>query len=335
MVPVVKPTITLKYPTLSFESEVFYNVYFTVSNTADVEEMGLITWYTKPASQDAAVVENAEAIIPGAVYNEGNGTYMARSQGIPAKQLGDDLYLRVYAKLSDGTYVYSSVQRYSAKSYAADILQNSSNANMKSLVVAMLNYGAAAQVHFNHNTDKLMNAGLTPEQKALVVPYSDSMISSLVAVDKTKTTNFVYNKGFSDGYPSVSFEGALAINYYLIPKYEVTGDFTLYCWDLATYNSVSVLTEDNATATATMSQASSSYVGAFAGLAAKQIDETVFAVAVYESNGTRYVSPVFAYSIGAYCKDRIANGGDTMKAFAKEIAVYGYYAENYFANLNG
>ena len=328
------PVLTLNYPTLSFEGEVFYNVYFDVSGAeVAVEDMGLLTWYTKPASLAEATVENAEENIPGAVYNSSNGVYMVRTKGIPAKQLGDNLYLRVYAKLSDGSYEYSSVTYYNAKYYANDILTNSSNTKMKALCVAMLNYGAAAQIHFNHNTASLMNADLTEEQQALVEAYSEDMIGDVVKADSNKTGVFKSNGGFSGGYPSVSFEGAFAINYYLTPKYTVADNMTLYCWDLETYNSVSELTKENAVAAVEMGKAANDvqYVGSYIGIAAKQIGETVFVAAEYESGGITYYSPVITYSIGAYCKDQIANGSDTMKAFSQATAVYGNYSAIYFA----
>jgi hypothetical protein len=178
-----------------------------------------------------------------------------------------------------------------------------------------------------------MNADLTAEQKALVVDYSDDMISSLVIPDSAKTVNFKSNGGFSGGYPSVSFEGAFAINYYLAPKNQAEGDITLYCWDLATYNAASQLTEENATAKVTMAPAltDGEYFANFTGIAAKQIDETVFAAGVYTSNGVRYSSPVLCYSLSAYCKQQIATGSETMKDFAKATVVYGHYAELYFA----
>jgi hypothetical protein len=239
--------------------------------------------------------------------------------------------MRVYAKLSDGTYAYSSVTYYSAKFYAASIFGNSSNENMKALCVAMLNYGAAAQVHFDYKTDDLMNSVLSDSQKALVKEYSSDMIGAVITADANKVGNFKSNGGFSGGYPSVSFEGAFSINYYLTPKKAVEGDMILYCWDQETYNSVDVLTEENATAKVVMTNGSTQYLGSFAGIAAKQIDGTVFVAAVYESEGVRYSSPVISYSLGAYCKEQIASGSDTMKEFAKETAVYGYYAKSYFA----
>lgn len=326
------PEITLKYPTLSFESEVFYNVYFTVANAeVNIEDLGLLTWYNRPVNTAAATYETAEAVIPGAVYNEGANVYMVRSEGVPAKQLGDNMYFRVYAKLSDGTYAYSPVTYYSAKFYADSIFSTSTNENMKALCVAMLNYGSAAQVHFNYKTEELMNASLSDEQKALVQAYSADMIGSVISADPDKVGTFKSNGGFSGGYPSVSFEGAFSINYYLTPKMAVEGDMTLYCWDQETYNSVDVLTEENATSKVVMTNGGTQYVGSYAGIAAKQIDGTVFVAAVYESNGVRYSSPVISYSLGAYCKEQISGGSDTMKEFAKETAVYGYYAKAYFA----
>ena len=79
-----------------------------------------------------------------------------------------------------------------------------------------------------------------------------------------------------------------------------------------------------------MTKNGSRYAGAYTGIAAKQIDETVFVAAVYESNGVRYSSPVISYSLGAYCADQAVNGSATMKMLAQETAVYGSYAKAYF-----
>ena len=96
-----------------------------------------------------------------------------------------------------------------------------------------------------------------------------------------------------------------------------------------------VLTADNATAKIVMTQtATGEYLATYTGIAAKQIDETVFVAGVYESEGVRYSTNVVPYSVGAYCADRVAYGSDTMKVFAAETAVFGHYAEIYFDNLN-
>ncbi len=263
----VDRSITLKYPTLSLEGEVKYNFYYTTQNIdVAVEDMGLITWSAKP---EIATMVTAEDQISGAAYNSATGEYMVRTNGIPAKKLGDNVYFRVYARLADGTYVYSSLTYYSAKIYAYERLQNSENADTKALCVAMLNYGAAAQTHFGYKTDALVNADLTAEQKALVNAYSADMVAALTAVDDAKVGEFVANGGFTTGYPTVSFEGAFAINYYFVPNKTIDGDLTLYCWDLETYNSVDELTADNAIAKIAMSQtATGEYFGDYTGIVA-------------------------------------------------------------------
>ena len=324
------PVLTPVYPTLDFAEEVHYNVYFTVDNgdALELADMGLLTWYTKP---ETVSYETAEYVTPGAYYNEGSGNYVVHSQGIPAMKLADKLYMVVYAQLDDGSYVYSDLCCYHAKAYAQDRLVNSTSDKMKALCVSMLNYGAAAQTFFGYNTDALMNADLTAEQLALVDSYDASMIAPVVSPDSSKTGVFTASAGaFSEAYPSVSFEGAFAINYYFVRANVPDDGMTFYYWDMETYNSVSQLTVENATGVKTMTEDSGRYWASYTDIAAKQIDETVFVCGVYESNGVRYCTGVIAYSLGAYCLDRIQNGSAAMQSFAKATAVYGAYAKNYF-----
>ena len=327
--PVTVPTLTLVAPSLNFEDEIYYNVYYKSSDMTDVVEMGLITFDGYLAE---GTIDDALEVIPGYVASGTN--FMSHTNGIPSMKLGDALYFRVYAKLSDGTYAYSTTAAYHAVAYAKDILANSTNEKMKALVVAMLNYGAAAQVHFDHNTDSLMNSFLTDEQKALVSEYSSDMVDSIVAADSSKTGNF---KAVSGGYsalaPSVAFEGAFSINYYFTPAKTMDGQLKLYYWKMDDYNAADVLTAENATGVVVMEETSvaGQYLGAVPEIAAKQIDQTVYVCGVYESNGVTYNTGVIAYSLAAYCLDRIAKGTETMKAFAAETIVYGYYAKQYFA----
>jgi hypothetical protein len=89
-------------------------------------------------------------------------------EGIAAKEMGDTRYYAAYAKLADGTFVYSDAYAYSLKQYAMNMLgKDSTSVKQKALCVAMLNYGAAAQNYFGYRTDDLMNADLTQAQKAL------------------------------------------------------------------------------------------------------------------------------------------------------------------------
>ena len=325
-IEVVTPTLTLKNPTLAFEDEILYNVYFNVSDMSSVVEMGMITFATR---NENGTVADALETIPGYVSNS-DGSYTVHSNGVPAKMLGDALYFKAYAKLSDGSYVYTDIAGYHAVLYANTILNSSAaSAQAKSLVVAMLNYGAAAQVSFEYKTDSLMNANLTSAQKALVSAYSESMIAAVPSVSTTKAGSFVNNGGYSGARPTVSFEGAFSINYYFTPKYTPSnGTITFYYWNLSDFNANSVLKATNATGSVQMTDSNGSYIAAVEGIAAKSIDEAVYVAAQYTYNGTTYYTPVIGYSLGQYCKTLAANG----EAIGSATAVYGYYAKAYFAN---
>lgn len=326
------PVIAPKYPSLSLDGEVSYNIYFETENMADVDtgDMGLMLFDSLLAD---GTIDDAIDVIPGAVYLDSVGYYRVHTNGIPAKDLGDDIYFKVYAKLADGSYVYSNVYSYNAVRYVDEIFANSSNDEMKALCVAMLNYGAAAQTYFGYKTDALMNAGLTDEQQALVQSYSSDIVKD-VAVDTSKVGSFVYsNAGFAGAAPTVSFEGAFSINYYITPNQTVDGDMTLYYWTQDAYDSAAELTAENASGTVTMvKQSDGRYSWSYTDIDAKEVNEAVYIAAEYSSNGAAYCTGVIAYSIGAYCEDLMSDSSDaSVQDLAAATALYGHYAEEYFA----
>ena len=321
------PTLTLKAPTLEFKDMITVNAMFTAENTQDVVEMGMITYTTKVSSWS---VETAAYVIPGTTYDASTGRYIAASQGIHAKYLGDTVYLAVYAKLADGTYAYSKLAGYSPVQYATSKLSGTDTA-LKQLVVAMLNYGAAAQTHFGHNTSALANSTLTAQQKTLPAAYNSNMVSAVASVPAAKQGAFANNNGFAKKYPSISFEGAFCINYFFTPQYAPANGITLYYWNADDYNAASVLTASNATGKLKMDgSGTGQYQGDILGIAAKALGDAVYVACAYkDSNGTVWTSGVLSYSIGAYCASQSTKGG-TIADLAMATAVYGYHAKAYF-----
>ena len=274
-------------------------------------------------------VETANHVIPGTTYDASTGRYIATSQGIHAKYLGDTVYLACYAKLTDGSYVYTKLASYSPVQYAESKLKGN-DTKLKQLVVAMLNYGAAAQTHFNHNVENLANATLTAEQIALPEVYRSDMVSTVASPSADKQGAFANNQGFAKRYPSISFEGAFCINYFFTPAYAPVDGITLYYWNAADYNAASVLTTANATGSLKMAgSGTGEYQGDITGIAAKALSEAVYVSAVYTNGGTTYTSGVLGYSIGAYCSSQATKGG-TIADLAMATAVYGYHAKAYF-----
>jgi hypothetical protein len=162
-----------------------------------------------------------------------------------------------------------------------------------------------------------VNADLTAAQKALVADYSADMILPVGKVDSNKVGAFAANGGFGKKYPTVSLEGAFAINYYIQTSYPVDGEMVLYYWNAEDYAKADVLTAENATGIV--------QDNAVSGIAAKDLDTTIYVAAVYESNGVRYCTGVLPYSVSAFC----AAMADS-SALARAIAVYGSYAKAYF-----
>ena len=325
---VTAPTVKLLMPTLSFEDEVFYNAIFSVTNPDNVEivEMGLLTWFTATDGD----INNADFITPGA--NRYGDNYIGRSQGIAPKDMNKNLYFKAYIKLADGSYVYSSLKYYSAKMYVTNKLSSASTTDdLKALCVALMNYGAAAQTYFNVE-GTLMNADLTDYQ-SLVSPYSDSMLANVVNPDAAKVSGLALTSdAFSKRYPAVEFGGAFSIAYSFLPAKTVDNGMKLYIWDAATYESVDTLTLANASSVVDMeADASGMYVGSVTGIAAKDVDETVYVCGVYESNGEICYTGVLAYSLGTYCKSK-ASGTTAIQPLAAATAVYSYYAKLYLSN---
>jgi hypothetical protein len=89
----------------------------------------------------------------------------------------------------------------------------------------------------------------------------------------------------------------------------------LYYWSAEDYANAEVLTAENATGIVDGTMVS--------GIAAKDLDSTIYVAAVYESNGVSYCTGVLPYSVGAFCA---AEGS----ALAQAIAVYGFYAKAFF-----
>lgn len=320
------PTVSLKLPSLTFKDEVLINAFFTLSSWTNVKECGMITYSNKVSSWN---VSNAEHVIPGCVYDSSTGYYYATSSGIEAKRLGDTLYLSVYCELADGTYIYSKLASYSPKTYAYNQLKSSSDTRVKALMVSLLNYGAAAQSYFGYNTGSLINKDLTASQRALVTNYGAAMVDAVGKVNNAKVGIFANSGGFSKRIPAITFGSAFSINYFFVPSNSPSGGLKLYYWSQNDYDKATTLTPGNATGSIKLTLVDGQYRGEIGGIAAKDLDETIYVAAGYNSNGSSYCSGVLPYSIGAYCVSQAAKGGDVQQ-LAEATAVYGYYAKLYF-----
>lgn len=328
--PVI-PTLTGKSFSLSFEDEILVNFYFTAENIVDVQEMGMLVFYEDPGANPDFT--DADGVYWNYQYNEDSGIYSATTVGIPAKEMGDSRYYCAYAIIYGGKCVFSKVYDYCPKKYAVNMLAKAStSAKQKALCVAMLNYGAAAQQFFDYKTDDLMNAGLTDEQRKMVIAYDESYFTGAMAADPGKIGVFASTgTGFSGKSASVSFEGAFSINYYFTPDAAVDGNVNLYIWTFDDYTASATLTAENASQIVVMDCFDGVYWGQISGIAAKKLDETYYVAGVYtDVYGDTHSTGIIAYSLSKYCMNNAKPGKD-MQQLAAATAMYGYYAKAFFA----
>lgn len=206
--------------------------------------------------------------------------------------------------------------------------------DMRALCVALMNYGAEAQKYFAATTDytytELMNVGFEQYQD-LVKPYSSNLVEKVGTVGASKAGIFGTTvNGFDKRAVSVSANGIFALNYYFTPSFAAE-KVTLYYWDATQFASVATLTAENASGSKEMTllNGQNEYWACIDGIAAKEIDQTIYACAVYEVDGVTYSTGVIPYSVATYCVNK-ASGESKIKAFAEAMVVYCYHAKTYF-----
>ncbi|MBQ8380905.1 MAG: hypothetical protein IJY18_03335 [Clostridia bacterium] len=84
-----------------------------------------------------------------------------KNDKLRAKNMSDYVYARAYAEV-DGVKYYSDVSKYSILQYAYNMLGLTATASdseaFKNMLESMLQYGADAQIYFNHNTERLADS---------------------------------------------------------------------------------------------------------------------------------------------------------------------------------
>jgi len=91
--------------------------------------------------------------------------YIASYEGINAKEMGDSFTTTLYGVDAEGKIHYRTIETSSMKEYLLSRLNGqTASPELKTMVVDMLKYGAAAQIRLGYNTENLVTADLTEEQ---------------------------------------------------------------------------------------------------------------------------------------------------------------------------
>lgn len=147
---------------------------------------------------------------------KGNYIFTAR---IAAAQMTDTISLQLVSGKEVGT-----VHTYCAADYGRYIMDNSNSDSTKALVLAMLNYGARAQLYFEHNTDNLANAGYVTDCTADMPASADVIVNGKA-------------NGVTFYGATLLFQSKVTTRFY----FTVTGDINTYTFataDDSTYEAV-------------------------------------------------------------------------------------------------
>ena len=240
--------------------------------------------------------------------------------GIAAKEMGSELRATLYMK-RDGVQYSTTVDIYSVAEYAYNRLNKSSDERLKTLLVDMLDYGAASQTYLKYNTSNLVNAKLTSAQRAYGSEMPQPVSNELLISVEGNTAHFYgkslilgnnveikYYMTFDNGKPADSVK--LVLSYTSIDGKEYTkvvkaSDFV--------YESKY-----------------KAYSASIDSIGAKDMSCVVTAK-IYD--GDTLIGDVCKYSIETYVYNRLQKSTDeNLKAAVIAMYRYGKSAEQYFLN---
>ncbi len=144
--------LNISYCNLSFENE----VHLVYAIKSDNQNAKLLVWdepqneYINGTQTASIAPQDSMIEIDGSLY------IMFKYKGLTAKNMTDNLYVRVYIS---STGEYGEVYKYSILQYAYNKLGKTGIAtddeNLKEVLNTMLDYGAAVQNYLDYNLDRL------------------------------------------------------------------------------------------------------------------------------------------------------------------------------------
>ncbi len=190
--PIVATPPELKFYSASLEVGEGISINYKVAASLFAENLydldsACATFVFNKESEDERTFTVSNPVLSGDYY-------VFQLKNIRPDWMGDVVTATLTATDANGESITSKAIEYSVKDYCYNKLENeTAETSFSTLLVDMLNYGAATQLHTGYKTDALVNADLTDTQKGW-------------GSDTTKTLTNV--QGLSGEAGSVSWKGA-------------------------------------------------------------------------------------------------------------------------------
>ncbi|MCQ2797516.1 MAG: hypothetical protein MJ241_03545 [Bacilli bacterium] len=276
----------VKAAQVGFDSTPVFNFYVDLSSTYNPNDEATIQ-----IGADTVTVKGTENM------SLGYKTYKF-SVALAPYQMGSDIRILIDNEAVDA--------KYSVKQYCKEVLSsNSSSEKLKSLVTALLNYGAAAQEYFDYQKYSLANSYLEEDAKVLSTSIDE----------KYNKLNIENNSDDIKAYSAtVEILTSTTIRVYFVEKPEGSIDGYEASINGEMISSDKILSKNGR------------YYVEINNVSAKDLDKE-FTVRL--SKGESYVS--VTYSVLTYCYSKQNSSNESLRNFA--LSLYDYYmaVEDYLA----
>ena len=245
-------------------------------------------------------------------YTVNGNRYVFSFLNIAPNQMNDTISATLYAT-KDGMLYGSQTRQYSVAEYCYSMLElypGDTYAKLRTLLVDLLNYGAASQVYTGYEMDNLVNSRLTAQQKQWATT-EEPVLNSVLNTSYEPVEN-----------PKATWRGAGlkltdAVSVRLTFRANSTENLSVRVW---TDQQQWILGAEN------FEESNGSYYVYFNGLHAGQMRET-FYIALYE--GDVRVSNTACYSIESYAYQMQSGGDFDLADLVIAMMKYGDSAEKY------
>ncbi len=315
---------------LSLEGRVIINFYANFPDYAEAGYTpGILFFRKQPDGDEIVAAYNAGEGVTSYVVAD-NGALMFSYDKLAAKELNDKVYATLYAVQDDGKVVFGTPTPISAAEYAISTFGLYANdARLQTLMVDMLNFGAAAQNEFDYRTKALANSNMSATMAAKATKDNVSLSNGMKLYKDGLSSDKVTIKS-----ASLSLDNEISINFYA----EIKGDIKkaeLLIFD--EYTAGGVYDKNTASKRTDMVPHEDMYAGFITGIAAKSMRDLYYArVYVQFEDGTEAYSGIGQYSVESYAW-QVRNGSgfsSELKLLMEEMMKYGDSAKMYMENKN-
>ncbi|MBP3412611.1 MAG: DUF4434 domain-containing protein [Oscillospiraceae bacterium] len=263
----------------------------------------------------------------------GEPCHVFRFSNIAAKEMNSTITATLYAT-KNGELVQGETRTYSVVQYAENMLTKTEDPSLKTLLVDMLNYGAAAQIYFNYNNSPatLANASQKIQDAQSYATHEAPIVNSYLNSSSSDEQDIRMEVAITN--VSLSLEDRVEANFYMSNRGADLNEVALVvAYEDVTGNVVQQRIEGKdfiETQTTDATNPATYYKAVCDKLNATEM-RTILNVWVVDKDGMR-ISNAVTYSIESYAasvKDKEA-ATDQLKSLLEAMMKYGDSTAAYF-----